>query len=399
MAGLLSTVLEGFSTARFSVLMFIATLWILLRGRSKVNKPMVVVACLLFILSTIHLGVDINRLNSGLIVFRDSYPGGPPAWFANPTDPLFFQTALGDGVVIYRCYMVWRSLWLAVAVTATGSVYTCTQPSTDSADIFARELGKWITAFYSTTLACNLTATALLAYRLWTIDRNIQRSRVGGGLTIPVLLVVVDAGALYSITLCAALVCFVLQSNGQYVVLDMVTPIISIAFYMVILRVGIAGQNSRQGNSSTHSSTLPRMPLSRNEGADRSKPMHVHIQVEQSTEDSESMGKAEEAAGDHLGVRICRDELGIENCRGEVSNALFVEWSVGMLLDDSSGRVYTYGIFTEKRVKFLASVWRDFASKLGLECGDPLGLVLVLAHFPHVVYICVTELFQTSCNR
>jgi hypothetical protein len=55
-----------------------------------------------------HLGVDINRLVSGFIRFRDITPGGPPAWFANPSDPSFvfknavysFQTALGDGVVV-----------------------------------------------------------------------------------------------------------------------------------------------------------------------------------------------------------------------------------------------------------------------------------------------------------
>ncbi|KAJ7090368.1 hypothetical protein B0H15DRAFT_938978 [Mycena belliarum] len=305
-AGLLSTVLESVLYG-FSALMFIGTLWTLLRGHpwGQVNHIMFVIACLLFILSTIigffisHLAVDINRLNSGFIRFRDSYPGGPVAWFANPSDSSFvfknavysFQTVLGDGVVIYRCYKVWRSpcvvifpviLWLAVAATAAGSVYSCTLPSTDPTSIYAQQLGKWITAFYSTTLSCNLVATTLLAYRLWSINRSVGRARLGGSLTLPVLLVVVDAGALYSITLLAALICFVFKSNGQYVVLDMVTPIISIAFYMVIVRVGIA-QNSRP-NTET-SGSRPRAPLSRPEAPDRAKPMHVHIQVEQTISD------------------------------------------------------------------------------------------------------------------
>ncbi|KAF8191474.1 hypothetical protein K438DRAFT_1906985 [Mycena galopus ATCC 62051] len=301
-AGLLSTILEALLYG-FSVLMFIATLWVLLRGQSwaKVNRPMLVVACLLFILSTIHLGVDINRLDLGLITVRDSYPGGPVAFFANPTEPSFvfknavysFQTALGDGVVIYRCWKVWNSiwvvllpmvLWLGVAVTATGSVYTCTLPSTDSGDIYVRELGQWITSFYSTTLACNLTATALLAYRLWAINRSVRHTRIGRGVTIPALLIVVDAGALYSASLCAALICFALQSNGLYVILDMITPIISIAFYMVILRIGIA-RHSGSRNDTTNA-TLPRVPLSRAEDSRKSKAMHVHIQVEHSTEDN-----------------------------------------------------------------------------------------------------------------
>ena len=40
---------------------------------------------------------------------------------------------------------------------------------------------------------------------------------------LPVVRVVADAGVLYSVTLAAALGCFVQKSNGQYVVLDMVS--------------------------------------------------------------------------------------------------------------------------------------------------------------------------------
>ena len=40
----------------------------------------------------------------------------------------------------------------------------------------------------------------------------------------PILHILVDAGAIYSLTLLVGLVCFVSQTNGQYVVLDMVSP-------------------------------------------------------------------------------------------------------------------------------------------------------------------------------
>ncbi|KAJ7221699.1 hypothetical protein GGX14DRAFT_192785 [Mycena pura] len=314
-AGLLSTILEAILYG-FSVLMFIATLWILTRRRTakQINRPMVVIACLLFILSTIHLGVDISRLDFGFIESRSSYPGGPTAFFANPSEKSFvfknaiytFQTVLGDGVVIYRCYKVWQSiwvvmlpsiLWIGVATAGAGSVYTCTTPFTDATNIYALRLGHWITAFYSTTLSCNLTATLLLAYRLWTINRNVHESRVGNGVVIPVLLIVVDAGALYSMTLIAALVAFALKSNGQYVVLDMVTPIISIAFYMVIIRLGIAQNVSRSlnGGVSTHGASIPRMPLSRAEVSNRLKPMHVRIDVEQMAYGGHPDDKAQEA--------------------------------------------------------------------------------------------------------
>jgi hypothetical protein len=123
--------------------------------------------------------------------------------------------------------------------------------------------------------------SGLLAYKLWSIDRNVHSHRVGRGFVKPVLLVVIDAGALYSITLFAALICFVLKSNGQYLILDLVTPIISIAFYMVILRIGIA-QNTRSrsyNGASTLGSSNNRVAAARGDsGSAQSKSMHVHIE-------------------------------------------------------------------------------------------------------------------------
>ncbi|KAF7342247.1 hypothetical protein MVEN_01812700 [Mycena venus] len=315
-AAIISTALEGILYG-FSVLMFIPTMWTLLAGRNytQVNFPMVIVSCLLFILSSLascHMASDIRRNYSGFVRFRDTFPGGPPAWFANDIDPSFIfknavygiQTALGDGVVIYRCYMVWRSvwvivlpliLWLAFCSTTVGGLYTLTHSSASTGPIFTQRVGHWITAFYATTLLCNLCATGLLAYRLWSIERNV-RGRVGRGLAWPVLMIIVDAGVLYSVTLLAALVCFISKSNGQYVVLDMATPIISIAFYMVIIRVGIAQNSHLWSNNMTL--TFQRTPLPQGELSNRARPMHVHI--EQLTEvDGEqhdcSLGKSDEA--------------------------------------------------------------------------------------------------------
>jgi hypothetical protein len=108
---------------------------------------------------------------------------------------------------------------------------------------------------------------------------------------MPVLLIIIDAGALYSITLLTALIGFVAKSNSQYIVLDMVTPIISIAFYMVILRVGLA---QRPRNESSTLASFRRAPLPPSETSSRIRPMQV--QIDQFTEvDHEISRKANEA--------------------------------------------------------------------------------------------------------
>ncbi|KAJ7134566.1 hypothetical protein C8R44DRAFT_770837 [Mycena epipterygia] len=301
-SAIISTSLEAILYG-FSALMFIGTLWILLRGRrsAEVNWLMVTLASLLFIVSSIRVVVDIKRLYTGFILEHDKFPGGPAAWFGDVTDPSFIlknvlyglQTLIGDGVVIYRCYVVWRSFWMIVfPLVVYGGLFASVVgtliafATTTSGGIFITRTESWVTSFYSLTLSCNLISTALLAYRLWSVSHKSNRGATrGGGLTFQVLMVVIDAGALYSLTLCAALISFALKSNGQFVVVDMITPIISIAFYLIILRIGIASQKDLERGTSSSRVTNPRMPVPRNTVADGPfKPMHVHIQVDQLTE-------------------------------------------------------------------------------------------------------------------
>jgi hypothetical protein len=64
----------------------------------------------------------------------------------------------------------------------------------------------------------------LLAYRIWTIERNVSKIRASShGTRTPILRVLVDAAILYSVVLFTMLICFVCSNNGQYIVLDMVS--------------------------------------------------------------------------------------------------------------------------------------------------------------------------------
>ncbi|KAK7038440.1 hypothetical protein R3P38DRAFT_2615603 [Favolaschia claudopus] len=277
-AELFSTVFEGICYG-FSLLMFVITLWVLLRDCSpkQINKPIVVIACLLFILSTIHLAIDIDRLNLGFFVYRDTYPGGSIEWFANPALPLWIvkisvyslQTALGDGVVIYRCYQVWRSIWIAaflsllwifVAVTAAGSIYTASRAPADPTNHFAGILPDWITTFIVSTWTCNLTATLLLAFKLWRVTRATRHHRIGPPNPLSSLLIlVIDAGALYSTALMIVLIFYVLHLDAAFLVLNAMVPIISISFHMIFLRIGLQSRlgsvDKQQGTVRTENDT------------------------------------------------------------------------------------------------------------------------------------------------
>ncbi|KAG2111462.1 hypothetical protein DEU56DRAFT_896569 [Suillus clintonianus] len=300
---LMSTVLEGILYG-FSLLMFIGTIWALTYKRRirDVNRPIAVVAILLLILSTAHMVVNTIRTEDGLVKYRDTFQGGPMAFFGDLTQQTFvikhalylLQTLLADGVVIYRCYVVWRSLWMiilpsimwcTVAVTGVFATYNVSQDRSNSGNIFAKVLAQWITAFFASTIATNLLSSGLLAYRVWMIERNVSTIRTTKGTMMPMVRVLVDSAGLYSVVLSIILICFVCSNNGESVVVDMAMPIMSIAFYMVLIRLAI-NRNTRSYHSTSPRATTDAMEQERRRQICMA-PLQVHIS--QCTQDDSTL--------------------------------------------------------------------------------------------------------------
>lgn len=281
-ACLLAVALEGIVYG-FSILLFIGTIWSLTAKQriQSVNRPIATVAVLLFVLSTAHMIVNIIRVEDGLVKYRDTYPGGPVAFFADPSQKTLLilrglyvlQTMLADGVVIYRCYVVWQSVWIIIlpcmlwcSVTATGIsvVYYYSQASSASTDFFANVVGEithWVTAFFASTMATNALSSGLLAYRIWMIERNVSEVRTTKSTLMPIVRMLMDAAVLYTVVLFIGLICFVTSNNGVEPVVDMIMPIISITFYMVLIRIAINRQNHSRLPSGSDQSNLQHYPM------------------------------------------------------------------------------------------------------------------------------------------
>jgi hypothetical protein len=56
------------------------------------------------------------------------------------------------------------------------------------------------------------------------MDRKVMRLGARESQLRPILHILIDAGAIYTLTLVVALICFLSQTNGHYVILDMVSP-------------------------------------------------------------------------------------------------------------------------------------------------------------------------------
>ncbi|EKM53110.1 uncharacterized protein PHACADRAFT_259285 [Phanerochaete carnosa HHB-10118-sp] len=214
------------------------------------------------------MAVNIERLQQGFLTIGPNLPGGPEQYFANFAQRTFLiksvlfncQTLILDFAVIYRAYTVWQNVyiiilpalgWCGLFAASFGTNFVLGTASANGA-IFNQEVGVWITANYSMTLATNVIATSLLAYRIWMVKRETSRFLVSHALS-PLLRVVIESGAIYSLTVTAALITFVTKSNGVYVMLDMISPIISIVFNMIIVRVGLAREQGLSAQSGEQS--------------------------------------------------------------------------------------------------------------------------------------------------
>lgn len=137
---------------------------------------------------------------------------------------------------------------------------------------------RWITPFIAMTLSTNIFCTcsflfsrfigpfqpkyhpALIAVKVWKINSFSSRFIIGHSLT-PVMLVVIESGAIYSCTLIALLVSYLTKSWAQYLILDWVKPrALSCRNNMLTLR-GFPGIAHRSKGHSNQVSIPPLTPM------------------------------------------------------------------------------------------------------------------------------------------
>ncbi|PBK61145.1 hypothetical protein ARMSODRAFT_670477 [Armillaria solidipes] len=281
-----------------SLLMFSATVYVLIRRRHRdvesrgISTKMMFTACAFGALSTTHMIVDVHHVLSGFVYKNNLLEGGPAAYFSDVSEVGFLlkisvysvQTALADAIVMYRCYVVWGSLWAILipsigwssfVACAVGTVYNCSLSHQQG--VFGYEIEHWMQVFFVSTLATNIAATGLLGYRIWSIDRNIVSHRHGKGNLMPLLLIIIDAGILYSVSLLVAIGCYAAKTDGLLAVLDMISPIISVTFYMIIIRIDMAAKSQSRTKVTRHSTGVQRSPSPWRKEDFGMGPLQVHI--------------------------------------------------------------------------------------------------------------------------
>ncbi|KAK0205834.1 hypothetical protein DFS33DRAFT_1310119 [Desarmillaria ectypa] len=296
---IVESVLYGFATLLISI-----TLWTLTLDRKerRISTVILVGICALAVLSTLHLVADGMYAYRGFISFEGNY-----LYFLDNTrftfknTVYFLETLLADSILIYRCYVVWQSLfiialpvvfWIGTVgmsafyalrhlqgiytpplVAGAHTIWSIAKPvGQEGADtIFAHQTEQWVISFYSIALATNISATLILATKLWIVHKNSVRylntyntQHALRSSIYPVIVVILECGAFYSFALITMIAVYLRHSAAAYLVIDLIGQIIPITFSIVLVRAALVRYEKRdERGSSTALSRFAARPFVR----------------------------------------------------------------------------------------------------------------------------------------
>lgn len=238
------------------------TLFVLFKKTGIQQQLLVPVATLLLCIATAHLTIDFVRALEAFVFKVDTV--GANAYYSNLASPLdlaskalyITQTTLADGVVVWRCHVLnHKSRFVAIpgcivliVNAATGYYVVWSLSHAYALSNISTATSGCITTFYTLTMFVSVICTVSIAWRIYHTRRSMP-----GGLAnlLPVFIVVIESGALYATSVLALLISFLVGSNGEYIMLGIIPPIVGITFCLIILQVHfhIGGSSSTEQSS------------------------------------------------------------------------------------------------------------------------------------------------------
>ncbi|KAF8883525.1 hypothetical protein BD779DRAFT_1744070 [Infundibulicybe gibba] len=223
---------EGVILGVFLVL-DIAALYILVRRRNyhrSVNKPMVLAAAVMFLLSMAQFVVDVTYVFLGFIASMDSSRTTRLEYFGDLTQPIFAARH-----AIYFTMML------------VGDAIVSQSEDCDISHIMLlgergleHNMGFVI---FSLSFAANTIATSLIAYKIWRADRQLRKTISMASARhslLPIARIIIESGAINTAYLLTYVIILQSGSNGIEILASIVTPLVGVIFTMVIIRAALA---------------------------------------------------------------------------------------------------------------------------------------------------------------
>ncbi|KZT08377.1 uncharacterized protein LAESUDRAFT_676421 [Laetiporus sulphureus 93-53] len=235
------------------VLVFFSTLCWVIRQRAN---PW---TCVLFVSASFILGsltIIFNiRFNELAWIDYRNYPGGPLAFLQQeeyiPEDRVatvapFLAAALSDGLLIYRCYVIWDHRWsiimapLAIYLSSiVMAVFFAIQFSKPDGSLWNNATVDFSLPYFALSMSLNVIVTTMLVVRLLYMRRRVA-SALGpehGKMYTSIAAIVVESALPYGVVSFIFLVSYGLQSNVSNLFLNLLVQVECMASEVITLRV------------------------------------------------------------------------------------------------------------------------------------------------------------------
>uniref|UniRef100_A0A0W0F623 Uncharacterized protein n=1 Tax=Moniliophthora roreri TaxID=221103 RepID=A0A0W0F623_MONRR len=229
------------------------------------NKPLMATAVIMYLLCTAHVINDFVRAIVGFIDYTGR--GGAKAYYQQIWDWSYvFRQSLyatnnivADALLVYRLYIVWsrdKRVVLGPLLMLTGTAvcgyravwgYSQAKPGdTNHSDVIYH----WGVVMFSLSLGTNVIVTCLIAWRIWWTGRVITQTldRKHGRKYSQALAIIIESGAICSISTLITLVAYVSGTKAVDIAYDPLTQITGIVPTLIIVRVGL-GISRDEGTS------------------------------------------------------------------------------------------------------------------------------------------------------
>ncbi|KAJ6472478.1 hypothetical protein C8R45DRAFT_1077990 [Mycena sanguinolenta] len=225
--------------------------WMKKKRREAKQKYVIITAILMFILITMRCIIDTYRCVVAFDAVDAEFGiGAPNSTLALLTNACwFFLTPIADAFIIFRTFIIWNRNWSIIILPAVlclanlGSSFWVIIALADlnkglSPSVWHNVVYKSINLFLSLTLCTNVICTALIAFRILRIHRDLRwMSSTGPTYTMRAVSIIVESAAIYTLLLVATLISNSVESYVNFVLFNCTPPTIGLVFSYIIIRV------------------------------------------------------------------------------------------------------------------------------------------------------------------
>ncbi|KAF7330218.1 hypothetical protein MVEN_02458900 [Mycena venus] len=239
-------------------LLFSASRKFQVKSRHEIKFPILGATVLMFLVSTFSAVLSMQDVIDAFITYNG--PGGALEFYGAahtvnvgwmhwmPAVDDTIQVILGDGLLIYRCYVLYdRNLraiaapavtWIGlVAMSITSSVREATLKGGESLN--DPSVLPFLSATLLLTFLTSIITTYLIIHRLLTVEfRPAIRGPIRPHILTQIATIFFETGLIYTLSVIASLGVYLARSNLEYVATLAMIHIIPITCNLLLIRVG-----------------------------------------------------------------------------------------------------------------------------------------------------------------